>query len=142
MTKRFLWLAVLLAGLAVAVEKQSFHVKTAAVPWQAVELPGVPNGLQQRLLHDNKGKQVSSSIVKFPKGFREPRHYHTNCGHSIYILKGRLSSPDGVMTPGTFIYSGVNERHGPFTALEETEILFYTDGPFDYHIDDPELKAK
>ena len=55
------------------------------------------------------------------KGFREPRHYHTTCGHSLYILKGRLQSPEGDLVPGMFVYSAVNERHGPFTALEETD---------------------
>ena len=35
-----------------------------------------------------------------------------------------------------FIYSAMNDRHGPFTAVEETEILFHTQGTFDYHVDD------
>ena len=100
--------------------------------------PGVPKGLEQRLLHDNKENQLVSAIVKFPKGFREPRHYHTTCGHSLYILEGRLQSPEGDLVPGMFVYSAVNERHGPFTALEETELLFYTDGPFDFIVEDTE----
>ena len=101
-----------------------------------MELPGVPKGLQQKLLHDNKKTKLMSALVKFPKGFREPRHYHTTCGHSMYILKGRLKSPDAEYTPGSFIYAAVNERHGPFTALEETEFVFYTDGLFDFHVED------
>jgi hypothetical protein len=36
---------------------------------------------------------------------------------------------------GTFTYAAPNERHGPYNAVEETEILFYTDGPFDFHVD-------
>jgi quercetin dioxygenase-like cupin family protein len=86
------------------------------------------------VLHDNQQNKLVSAIVRFPKGFVEPRHYHTTCGHSIYILRGKLKSPEGVLSAGTFIYSAVNEPHGPFTAVEETEILFYTDGPFDYHL--------
>ena len=27
-------------------------------------------------------------------------------------------------------------RHGPFVAEQDTEFLFYTDGPFDYFIED------
>ena len=38
--------------------------------------------------------------------------------------------------PGSFTYDAVNERHGPLIAVEESEILFYTDGPFDMHIED------
>ena len=40
------------------------------------------------------------------------------------------------MGPGTFIYSAANERHGPFDAVEQAEILFYTDGPFDFIVED------
>ena len=127
-------LALLLA-LASAAEKRSVLVKASQVQWTPVHLPGVPDGIQQRLLHDNAANKVQSAIVRFPKGFREPRHYHTTCGHSIYILKGRMRSPEGVLTPGTFTYAAVNERHGPLVAEEETEFLFYTDGPFDYFID-------
>jgi quercetin dioxygenase-like cupin family protein len=96
----------------------------------------MPKGLVQRVLHDDKQKHLISAIVKYPKGFREPRHYHTTCGHSLYILGGRLKSPEGDLTPGTFIYSAANERHGPFVALEETVVLFYTDGPFDFIVED------
>src|SRR5690349_8914916 len=127
---------VLLLAFASAQEKRSVLVKAADVQWTPVTLPGVPAGIQQRLLHANPANQLQSAIVRFPKGFREPRHYHTTCGHSIYILKGRIRSPEGVLTPGTFTYAAVNERHGPFVAEEETEFLFYTDGPFDYFIDE------
>ncbi len=127
---------VLLVALAPSGEKKSFTVLVSDVTWESMQPPGVPKGLGQRVLHDTKENQLISAIVKFPKGFREPRHYHTTCGHSLYILKGRLRSPEGDLTPGMFIYSAVNERHGPFTALEETELLFYTDGPFDFIVED------
>ena len=127
---------VLLVALVPSSGKKSFTVLVSDVTWESMQPPGVPKGLEQRLLHDNKENQLVSAIVKFPKGFREPRHYHTTCGHSLYILKGRLKSPEGDLTPGMFVYSAVNERHGPFTALEETELLFYTDGPFDFIVED------
>ncbi len=129
---------VLLMALVPSSGKKSFTVLVSDVTWESMQPPGVPNGLEQRVLHDNKENQLISAIVKFPKGFREPRHYHTTCGHSLYILKGRLKSPEGDLLPGMFVYSAVNERHGPFTALEETELLFYTDGPFDFIVEDTE----
>ena len=133
---RMLSVAVFLLALAPAAEQRSFTIRADKVAWTPIHLPGVPDGLMQRVLHENKQNQLSSAVVKFPKGFREPRHYHTTCGHSIYILKGRLRAPDGVMTPGAFNYAAVNERHGPFVAEEDTEFLFYTDGPFDYHVEE------
>lgn len=127
-------LPTLALAIASAANEASLLTSAAKIPWTPVELPGVPKGLEQRVLHDNKAKGLVSAIVRFPKGFTEPRHYHTRCGHSIYVLKGRLKTPAGVWTPGSFHYAAVNEAHGPLTALEETEILFYTDGPFDYHL--------
>ncbi len=128
--------AAVLLALAPVAEKRSVQLNAANVKWVPMNLPGVPAGLQQRLLHENKQNKLTSALVRFPKGFREPRHYHTTCGHSMYILKGKLKSPDGDLTPGTFSYAAVNERHGPFLAEEETEFLFYTDGPFDFFVED------
>jgi quercetin dioxygenase-like cupin family protein len=137
--KAFAALALLVTlklALISGQEKRSVQVMVRDVQWTPVSLPGVPAGIQQKLLHDNTASKVQSALVRFPKGFREPRHYHTTCGHSIYVLKGRIRSPEGVLTPGTFSYAAVNERHGPFVAEEETEFLFYTDGPFDYFIEE------
>lgn len=131
-----LFALVLFVVLAPTTEQRSFQVQVTQLPWQPVKISGMPEGLQQRLLHEDKQKQTVSAIVRYPKGFREPRHYHTTCGHSIYVLKGRWKSPEGVLVPGTFIYSAPNERHGPFIALEEAVILFYTDGPFDFVVED------
>jgi quercetin dioxygenase-like cupin family protein len=135
MMKRFALVAVVLA-FASAQEKKSVDVKAADVQWTPAVLPGVPAGITQRILHNNAGNKLMTALVKFPKGFREPRHYHTTCGHSIYMLKGRIRTPDRVMTPGSFSYAAVTERHGPFVAEQESEFLFYTDGPFDYFVDE------
>ena len=86
--RQLLALSMLLV-LAPAPAERSFKVEVSKVAWQPVEISGMPKGLQQRVLHDDKEKHVVSAIVRYPKGFHEPRHYHTTCGHSIYILKGK-----------------------------------------------------
>lgn len=133
------WVVGLIAALLVAAQtggQKSFSWKTQTLQWTAIQPPGAPPGLMQKLLHDHKDKNTMTALVKFPKGYREPRHYHTTCGHSIYVLKGRLQSPEGPALPGMFFYAAPHERHGPYTAEQETEILFFTDGPFDYLVDD------
>lgn len=126
-------LAVL--ALAAATGDRSFTVKTAGIAWQPVHMEGMPEGLQLRPLHENPRTKMSSSIVQYPKGFHEPRHHHVTCGHYIYVLKGRLNSPDGDLLPGMFTYAAPNESHGPYTAVEGAEIFFYTDGPLDFIVD-------
>ncbi|MBI3665446.1 MAG: cupin domain-containing protein [Acidobacteria bacterium] len=139
-TKIWVVLAALAAGgLLVYGQKtaqKSFLLRTETVEWAPMPIKVVPPGLQQRLLHENKEKGSQTAVVRFPAGYREPRHYHTTCGHSLYILKGRLESPEGPLTPGTFVYSAPQERHGPFLARVETELLFFTDGPLDFFVED------
>ncbi len=137
MLKYALVLAAFAPALLAADADTSFAVDTSKIEWQALSVEGMPPGLEARPLHENPRTQMSSSIVRYPKGFREPRHYHVKCGHYIYILEGRLHSPDGDLTPGMFTYAAPNERHGPYVAVEPTKVLFYTDGPFDFIVDDP-----
>jgi quercetin dioxygenase-like cupin family protein len=131
---RILFVGVVALTLVPAAEKRSFQVDAASVKWQPVEIPGVPKGMLMRPLHNNQQSGTMTGVFRFPKGFRDPRHYHTTCGHSLYILKGKLETPEGLLTPGMFLYSAVNEHHGPFKALEETDMLIFTDGPLDYHL--------
>lgn len=132
---RLLLVTAIAIAFAPAAEQPAQAVDSAAVKWQPVEIPGVPKGMLQKLLHDNQRSKITSLIIRFPKGFRDPKHYHTTCGHALYILKGKVQAPGGrMLTPGTFLYSAPNERHGPFVALEETDMLLYTDGPLDYHV--------
>ena len=131
--------AVVTAGLLALAQKppqKSFQIKSGTLQWTPMPITVIPPGLQQKLLHDHKEKNTMTALVRFPAGYREPRHYHTTCGHSLYILKGRLQSPEGPLSPGTFVYSAPHERHGPFLAEQETELLFFTDGPFDFFVDD------
>ena len=90
MIRRSLALAAFVLLSVPAAERKSFTVQSSQIAWQPMHIPGFPEGLHQRLLHDNKDNKLMSALVKYPKGFHEPRHYHTTCGHTIYVLKGRL----------------------------------------------------
>ncbi len=137
MMKKICWILLASALLAIAaVGDHSFTIKTAEVDWAPVEMDGMPPGLQLQSLHENPRTNMMSAIVKYPQGFREPRHHHDTCGHYIYVLKGRLTAPGGDLLPGMFAYVAPKEPHGPYTALEGTEIIFYTDGAFDFISDE------
>jgi quercetin dioxygenase-like cupin family protein len=125
---------LLCLGLMAATGDHSFKVDVPTIKWTPMHVAGLPDGVQGRSLHENPRTKMSSSMVKYPKGYQEPRHFHITCGHYIYVLKGRLRSPEGDLPAGTFTYAAPNEQHGPYNAVEETEILFYTDGPFDFHV--------
>lgn len=114
----------------------SFNLNVMSVEGQPAVVPGLPPGITMRALHANPRTQMNSAHLTYPNNYREPRHYHETCGHYMYILKGRIQSPEGVLTPGMFLYAAPGERHGPFVYSDSAEVLFYTDGPLDFIVDD------
>lgn len=99
--------------------------------WQPLKSDFFPPGLEVKAIYEDKTKNTSLSVVRYPKGYKEPRHYHKGCGHWLYFLRGRLRDPETVYEPGTFVHAPPGNIHGPFTAEQETEGLFFVDGPFD-----------
>ncbi|MFC7047787.1 cupin domain-containing protein [Emcibacter nanhaiensis] len=112
-------------------------VDSSQVPWKKVARPGFPDGQEIKPLHANERISGRTSILKFPTGYIEPRHYHTTGGHSAYILKGKMKMGDKVYGAGEFFYFPANVAHGPNEALEEVEALVWTDGPLDTHLGEP-----
>ena len=112
-------------------------VDSSQVPWKKVARPGFPDGQEIKPLHANERISGRTSILKFPTGYIEPRHYHTTGGHSAYILKGKMKMGDKVYGAGEFFYFPANVAHGPNEALEEVEALVWTDGPLDVHLGEP-----
>jgi anti-sigma factor ChrR (cupin superfamily) len=99
--------------------------------WQPLQSDFFPPGLKVKALFADKAKNTSLSVVRYPKGYHEPRHYHKGCGHWIYYLTGKITDPTQAYTPGTFSYAPPLNVHGPFTAEQESDVLFFVDGPFD-----------
>lgn len=99
--------------------------------WQPLQSDFFPPGLKVKALYEDKAKNTSLSVVRYPKGYHEPRHFHKGCGHWIYYLNGKITDATQAYTPGTFVYVPALNVHGPFTAEEESDVLFFVDGPFD-----------
>lgn len=99
--------------------------------WKPLESPFFPLGLKVKAIFADTKNNSSLSLVCYPRGYVEPRHYHKSCGHWLYFLSGRMRDGSKTYTPGTFVYSPSLNVHGPFTAEAESEVLFFVDGPFD-----------
>lgn len=121
-----------IAGL----EEAMVHVDAGALAWDKIIGTPFPDGLERKRLHANKATGGGAAVLKFPVGYIEPRHYHTTAGHSVYILKGSLKIGGETYGPGNFFYAPRDVAHGPNEALEETEILIWSDGPLDLHMGD------
>ena len=67
-------------------------------------------------------------LFKWDKGFVAPPHKHLSAAFA-FILKGKLQVRDGTLDEGDFVYEPNGMVHGATTALEDTEYLFFCDGP-------------
>jgi len=97
----------------------------------------LPRGQVRKLLHRNPANGAAAALARHPKGYLEPRSYHTTANHGIYILEGRLRYGDVEAGPGELFYAPAGHAHGPLEALDDVELLIWTDGPLDLHLGDP-----
>jgi anti-sigma factor ChrR (cupin superfamily) len=67
-------------------------------------------------------------LYRWKKGFVAPPHKHLAASHT-FILKGKLKVRDGILNAGDYDYEPNGVLHGATEALEDTEYLFFCDGP-------------
>ena len=48
--------------------------------WLPIENDIFPSGLMMKPLFENKERKYSFALVRYPAGYREPRHLHKTCG--------------------------------------------------------------
>lgn len=115
------------------------HVASMEIDWVPINQPDFPEGLMAKRLHNNSFTNGGASLLKFPIGFAEPRHFHTTAGHSIYVLSGRINFSGVEAIPGHFFYTPPNVIH-ELIALEASEVLIWSDGPLDFHLSEANVK--
>jgi anti-sigma factor ChrR (cupin superfamily) len=67
-------------------------------------------------------------LLKWKKGYVAPPHKHLSAAFA-FILSGKLQVRDNVYKAGDFLHETNGMIHGATTALEDTEYLFFCDGP-------------
>ena len=69
-----------------------------------------------------------ASLHHWKKGYAAPPHKHLSAAFA-FVLSGKLQVRDNVYGPGDFLHEVNGMVHGATTALEDTEYLFFCDGP-------------
>src|SRR4029078_2151999 len=67
-------------------------------------------------------------LLKWKKGYGAPPHKHLSAAFA-FLLSGKLQVRDNVYKAGDFLHETNGMIHGATTALEDTEYLFFCDGP-------------
>ena len=113
------------------------------VKWEQVEeLPGCVreelNGHEFGVLRIDDDTGGLTAVVRYGPGFREPRQSHTY-GHAVYVVRGAIYDAEAgetLVPEGGYWYAPAGDVHGPFTFAPETLVLFTTDGPRDFILEE------
>lgn len=133
--------AIALVCVAMSVPERALAqittLDTRAMTWERTDTPGFPEGAMRKLLSIDRKTGIGAALRRHPKGYVEPRHYHTTAAHAIYVLEGKLDMGGVEAGPGHFFHFPVNAAHGPLVALEDSVFLIWTEGPLDIELGDP-----
>lgn len=133
----FVLLTCVVVPVPSAASAQTTAVSTDELRWELSDAPGFPEGAERKLLRSDPATGIGSALRRHPKGYTEPRHYHTTAGHSIYIIEGRMTVGDVEAGPGDFFHFPSYTAHGPLTSLDDTVFLIWAEGPLDVVFGDP-----
>jgi quercetin dioxygenase-like cupin family protein len=88
------------------------------VEWQDDhDLLALGEGVQVKVLHEDREAGLIDMLVKFPAGYVEPEHAHDSC-HSICVLEGVQIVGGEHMRPGDYVWADANVVHGPYEYPE------------------------
>jgi quercetin dioxygenase-like cupin family protein len=98
-----------------------------------------PDGLQDiAILHVNPVSKASELIIRAPKNFHVPRHWHS-ANETITIISGTFTMKhDGtdekvMLDKGSYSYMPANMIHEAWAGDEGATFLVTVDGPWDLH---------
>jgi anti-sigma factor ChrR (cupin superfamily) len=90
--------------------KDSRFVDVPGLPWEDTKFPGV----KAKTLLVDKSSGLLTVLLKMDPGARLPDHEHVLI-EQTYVLEGELVDPDGVCTPGNFVWRPAGTRHAAYT---------------------------
>lgn len=114
-------------------------VKSDAVAFAPIEIPGFDSGMQIAVVHGNPEAETGDYTLrlKFPAGYRFPVHWHPMAEHltvlegKFLLAMGKEADPAAIQsyTPGAFIY--IPAEHPHYGGAEgETVIQLHGQNPF------------
>jgi 2,4'-dihydroxyacetophenone dioxygenase len=117
--------------------KEVITIDTKKAGWQPIQLENFPTKppAYLKMLEVSKETGGVTCLIKFPKGFVEPRHSHS-CGHMVYVVSGDLGSGKvfgkDIFPEGTYWSCSAGDTHGPLKMANDCVFFFITDGPLNF----------
>ncbi len=111
------------------------HYDAESVPWEPLTGPGVPAGLQRRLLSRSPTMGAVSQITYVPAGWVEPAGYD-EVDNEILVLEGDLRIGEGPnvekLTKYSYSYMPAGVVRGPIRSNEGAVLLQWLKGPLKF----------
>jgi quercetin dioxygenase-like cupin family protein len=105
-----------------------YLAKAEEKEWQA----GPYEGVDLKVLHQNKDTGGLVVLRKFKAGITIPAHRHPEANEWAYILSGEWDESGEIHAPGTLFHAPKGEAHGPHAAKTEVVSLTVFDGPLTF----------
>lgn len=108
------------------------HYQSETVPWQPFNGPGLPPGLQRRLLSQSPTMGATSQITYVPAGWTE-RPGYDEVDNEFLVLEGDLSIGDGPnaerLSKYSYSYIPAGTLRGPIRSRQGAVLLQWIKGP-------------
>jgi ChrR Cupin-like domain len=146
--KTFVFVAAMISFIAPALGQSSgappnhaadhaINIKFADIKWEKI-MPTLGDGSPEiAILHVDQKTQATQLMIRVPKNFHVPRHWHSaNETHTVingtFILQHEGEAAREELGPGSFNYIPHKTIHERWTKAEEGALLFITvDGAWD-----------
>jgi len=88
------------------------------LPWQRLSIPGMPAGMQARVLSRDEKRGAVSLVTYLPIGWKhEARGYH-QADEEIFLLEGDLTIGDQKLTKYSYTFIPAGMAHGPVSTRQ------------------------
>jgi quercetin dioxygenase-like cupin family protein len=129
--------AMLCCSCAEKAAAQQAPSHTLFLKFQELKWEKTPDGLQDIvILHVNPVSKVTELMIRAPKNFHVPRHWHS-ANETLTIISGRFTMKhDGseekvALTPGSYSYMPAKMVHEAWTGDEGAMFFITVDGEWD-----------
>lgn len=107
----------------------------SSVTWQPFAVPGMPSGMQRRLLSRSPSIEAVTQITYIPDGWSQPSGYH-GADEEMFVLEGDLTieSDKGAqhLTRYSYTYIPAGVAHGPMRSRQGAVVMHWIRGKPDF----------
>jgi Domain of unknown function (DUF4437) len=108
------------------------------VPWQRLDIAGLPKGLQAKMLSRDAKRGAVSLLTYLPIGWKHEKGYH-NADEEIFLVEGDLTIGDQKLTKYSYTFIPAGMAHGPVSTRQGAVLVHWFNKTPDFIISDKDM---